>query len=68
MERGELVRVRVYSGEVVPRRVWQDVGRGVLLCTEDGYERAIKTGREPVCVGFPRDDIEPGDSPGSAPS
>jgi len=59
MERGDLVKVRVYGGDVVVRRVWEDVGPGVLLCTDKAYERAAATGQEPVCVGFPREDIRP---------
>ena len=58
MSRGEIVKVKVLSGENVHRRVWEDAGRGVLLCTEEGYHQALQTGREPVVVGFPREDVQ----------
>lgn len=58
MKRGEIVRVRLYGGEIVLRRVWEDAGSGLLLCTEEAYRHALETGEEPICVGFPRQDVE----------
>jgi hypothetical protein len=54
---GDVVRLRAYKGEILIRRVWQDVGRGVAICSEGAYQRALQTGEEPNCVGWPREDV-----------
>ncbi len=59
MQRGDLAGVRLYGGENVVRRVWEDLGKAVLLCSQEAYDRASKTGEEPVWVGFPRHDVQP---------
>jgi hypothetical protein len=58
MQRGDIVLLRAYRGEQIQRRVWQDVGRGVVICSEAGYQEAIRTGLAPTnCVGWPREDV-----------
>lgn len=59
MARGEKVIVRDCRGRKLLRVVWADMGAGVLLCTEDGYRQAEESGMEPICVGFPKDDVTP---------
>lgn len=58
MNRGQRVRVLTKSGQYVPRIVWSDQGKGILICTEEGYIKAQLEEDEPVCVGFPRKDVE----------
>lgn len=55
--RGDEVTVRAYRGEVLHRRVWTDTGRGVLLCSESGFQAAMKRGEEPLYSGFPKEDV-----------
>lgn len=56
--RGDIVRLLAYGGDRLVRRVWQDLGRGVAICSEDTYQRAIRDGiAEPNCVGWPREDV-----------
>lgn len=55
--RGTEVTVRGYRGRLLRRRIWQDADAGVLLCSEEGYQRAVLTGEEPLWVGFPKSDI-----------
>lgn len=57
VESGNLVKVRVYGGEVVTRRVVAVSDERVLICREDEYEAAQREGREPVSVGFRKGDI-----------
>src|SRR5207253_162243 len=40
LERGARITVRAYRGALLERRVWQDAGRGVLVCSEEGFKRA----------------------------
>ena len=57
MERGAEVTVVAYRGERLRRRVWEDAGPGVLICSEEEYQRAMREGDEPLYVGFPREDV-----------
>lgn len=54
---GDEVLLLAYRGEKLRRRVWQDFGRGVAICSEASYQEAIRTGIEPLCVGWPREDV-----------
>ena len=58
MNRGRRVTVKVFGGRSLKRVVWQDLGRGVLLCTPESYAQAVRGGTEPVVVGFPTEDVE----------
>jgi hypothetical protein len=58
-ERGQIVRVRAYGGEILERRVVSDLGRTVVICCEAEYKAATVAGREPEGVGFPRADVYP---------
>lgn len=57
LDRGAEVTVRAYRGELLHRRVWQDTGRGVMLCSESGFQRAVESGEPPLCSGFPKEDV-----------
>ena len=58
MKRGDSVEVIEFRGRKLSRIVWEDTGPGVLICTEEGYRRAIESGEEPICVGFPASDVK----------
>jgi len=53
-ERGALVTVAAFGGVHLLRRVWDDSGEGILLCSEQEYQRALASGDEPLFVGFPK--------------
>ena len=57
LDRGDEVTVVAYRGERLRRRVWEDVGPGVLLCSETEYHRALQGGAEPQYSGFPKEDV-----------
>jgi len=57
MTRGTEVRVLAYGDKVLQRRVWDDAGQGVMVCSEQEYQRALSTKDEPLCSGFPKRDI-----------
>jgi hypothetical protein len=54
---GTAVLVREYGGRKLTRRVVKDLGRTVVICNEEEYNRAISEGREPDGIGFPRKDV-----------
>jgi hypothetical protein len=56
--RGDIVTVLVYGGERLRRRVWADVGRGVVVCSEAAYQQALRSGELPLVVGFPKEDVQ----------
>ena len=47
------------SSAAGPRRliVVEDIGKIVLVCRQEEYDEAKKTGREPVTVGFKKVDV-----------
>jgi hypothetical protein len=57
MERGDEVTVVSFRGVLLQRRVWEDAGVGVLVCSENDYQQALLSGDEPLFVGFPKRDI-----------
>lgn len=57
MERGTEVTVIAYKGVRLRRRVWEDTGPGLLLCSEQEYQRARHLGDEARAAGFPKEDV-----------
>lgn len=57
LERGTKVTVRAYGGALLRRRVWEDVGRGVMVTNEREYQCALQDGEEALASGFPKSDI-----------
>ena len=57
MREGDLVRVKAYGGEEFVRRLVEVRGDVFLICRDEEYEAARREGREPVCVGFRKEDI-----------
>ena len=58
MEKGVLVEVVLFGGGRAKRRVVQDGGKVVIVCTESEYRRARAEGRQPEGIGFPRGDVK----------
>jgi hypothetical protein len=54
---GQVVTVRLYGGETAQRRVIEDKGEVVVICAEEEYVNARREGRQPLGLGFPREDV-----------
>lgn len=57
LNRGAEVTVRAFGGRKLRRRVWEDIGDVVLICTEEEYQRASLHHDEATCSGFPKEDV-----------
>lgn len=57
MAKGQVVKVRLFGGKIAYRRVVADKDEIVVICPEDEYQNAKTEGREPLGLGFPREDI-----------
>jgi hypothetical protein len=55
--RGQFVMAHCFGGEIVKRRVIDDLGRTIVICTDEEYLQAHSERRNPVGVGFPVGDI-----------
>jgi len=54
---GQLVTVRLYGGATAQRRVVSVKRDVVVICAEEEYQSALREGREPSGLGFPREDV-----------
>lgn len=57
LNRGDIVTVIAFGGRKLHRRVWEDIGDVILICTEEEYQRALRFKDEATCSGFPKDTI-----------
>ncbi len=57
MNKGDTVIVLAHGGVKLRRRIVEDKGDVVLLCSDDEFLEAEKIGRVPSCIGFPSKDI-----------
>jgi hypothetical protein len=57
LTQGQWVTVIAYGGESLQRVVVNDLGRTVIVCTEQEFHSAQQENREPDGVGFPRKDV-----------
>ena len=57
MVNGQLVTVKLYGGDTAIRRVIVDRGSVVVICAEQEYVNAKREDREPIGLGFPREDV-----------
>lgn len=57
LSQGVEVIVSAFRGKRLRRRVWEDIGTVVLICTEEEYQRALRYNDEATCSGFPKEDI-----------
>jgi hypothetical protein len=58
LKRGDLVVVRTLAGEK-ERRVWEDAGETVYVCSERQLEALTRGWEAPMPIGFPRAEVEP---------
>lgn len=54
---GDAVKVRLYIDGIVVRRVVGSVAGTVHLCTDFEFESAQREDREPIAIGFPKEDV-----------
>ena len=57
LSQGTEVIVSAFGGKKLRRRVWEDIGDVVLICTEEEYQRAVRYNEEAIYSGFPQEDI-----------
>lgn len=57
VQRGDLVKVRAYGGEILTRRLVEVQGKTAIITTDEEREAAAKEKREIICVGFPLADV-----------
>lgn len=57
MLKGQIVTVSLYGGKTAPRRVIAAKGNVVVICSEDEFLKAEIEGRDPVGLGFPKEDV-----------
>lgn len=55
--KGDRVLVRGFGGREAVLRVWEIRPKGVMLCTDEGFEASMR-GEEAPVVGFPFCDIK----------
>jgi hypothetical protein len=55
--KGNVVKVKLWGGEIAERRLLLDKGSVVVICSESEYREAEREGREPCGLGFPREDV-----------
>lgn len=58
MRKGDVVLVYAYPDKQLERIVWEERETYVLVCRQEIYEEAIRTGAEPISsMGFPKEDV-----------
>ena len=57
MNTGDVVKIRVFGGDVVERVVIEERETVVVACKPDEYRQAAQEGRKPQGVGFPLEDV-----------
>ena len=58
-KRGDQVLAKIFGGSQVLRRVWEDAGNTVYLCSERQYAALLSGWDAPMPIGFPRGDVAP---------
>jgi hypothetical protein len=58
LSRGQMVSVDAIDGPVL-RRVWEDFGWAVQVCSERQYEALERGLPAPMPIGFRRSDVHP---------
>lgn len=54
--RGDHVKIQGFAGKEGELVVWEVREKGLMLCTDEGYQSLIE-GREAPVIGFPLSDI-----------
>jgi len=57
MQSGQLVTVMASRGEIL-KRVLVSVENSVyFVCKKEEFDSSVREGREPICIGFKREDV-----------
>jgi hypothetical protein len=59
MRRGQLVTVQDAWGRKFAKKVVAVSDLKVWVCNPEEFENALHEGREPVAIGFPKEDVDP---------
>lgn len=59
-QRGQLVTANAFGGKLLSMIVVEDCGNVVLICKPEEFERAQREDRQPISVGFHKEDIRGG--------
>jgi hypothetical protein len=59
LKRGQVVTVRDAWGSRLTRKVVEVSDLKVWVCSAEEFEKARREHREPACIGFPEEDVEP---------
>ncbi len=57
LQKGDKVKVRALGKQVLARRFVEIRGRTALICSDEEYQKALKDRRQPICIGFPIEEI-----------
>lgn len=57
LQKGDFIRVKVYGGQLVDRRLVEVRGQMAVVTTDEEYQAAQRERREPICIGFPLSDV-----------
>jgi hypothetical protein len=55
--KGGLIKLRAFGGKQIVRRFVGKRRGTVLICSDQEYKSAIRERRDPLCVGFPLEDV-----------
>jgi len=59
IKRGQWVIVSDAWGTKLSKKVVDVSDLKVWVCSPEEFEKAMREQREPACIGFPREDVEP---------
>ena len=57
LRKGSFIKLRAFGGKQIVRRFVRKHKEAVLICSDEEYRQASREHREPLCVGFPIDDV-----------
>jgi hypothetical protein len=57
LQKGSFIKLRAFGGKQIVRRFVRKHKGAVLICSNEEYRQASREHREPLCVGFPIDDV-----------
>jgi hypothetical protein len=55
--KGDQIKLWAFGGKQIVRRFVEERGGSVLICSQEEYDLALREGREPLCIGFPSEDV-----------
>ena len=57
LKKGDTVVAKTFDGGKVVRRVWEEIGNTVFLCSERQFETLQSGWDAPMPIGFPKADV-----------